>query len=714
MLSKVVTTKESALETYENGFAWNVMKSPDGRGVCLNNYTLLENDGPGSGRSEKGTHVEEIYQGLLIRKRFFLQDTHARSATLHLLSPFLTQRRQQPRFFVIVNGVRLESRPQAKQEAAWHQIPVAASLLRRGENTVVVGCERPQGEGVEIMIARADEFAGGGGNLTMFGNTALVAAGQASLYEEFSGEHPDSFVVGATSERSSNGGRTWVQGRLGTTGDVNGEYVIRLALSQFRSSGAIASRVIDLWGGLDTLPTIKPRVAVRHLQLSFQGVQPAGSSLSWQVRFADSRDPYNDDWTAYGAIGEGPSVLQQADPQGKRYMQWRAIIRKNQRNESPLVVRWSLQRTLEYTRQPWGTYFIIAAANQAIRYSSIRFGYERSDEPGLMALRKRLNLDSVILGARGDFERINRIRLAVARSWKYGSPEPEYPEWDALAILDRDRKLGSGGMCQQYAVVLMEALSAAGYQARHVNLFAHETNEVFVPDLNKWVLEDPTDSFNLYQYRTTDGLPINCLEQHRYFLEENGYSPSHPINWMTIPYWRYQDQQSTSLPLDYSTPISRSGKEPPQHRLASFFRITPRNNFLSMPTPRPAMQGRSNWPWNGYVHWYDRSTPRKIQYYLHTDRESDFYPTLGSVQCDLMATDTEGEVLVSLITFTPNFKTFEVQIDDGEWRDSGNPFRWTLQPGAVNSLRMRSVNMMNVRGVPSSIRTIWHYRGARQ
>lgn len=708
--SGVVTTKRSAFDTYNEGFAWNVMRRPDGRGVCLSDHSLLETDGPGSGRSERGTHVEEIYRGLLARKRFVLTDPHARSATLYVLSPFMTARKTQPRFHVIVNGVSLKSRPPARQEPAWHEIPVPVALLRRGENRVVVRCDEPKGSGLELLIAREDEFPAGGGNRVLFGNTALVTSGQSAIYEEFSGEGPQEFTVGTTSERSTDGGQTWTQGALGTTNDVKGEYVIRLSLDQFRPSGALASPVIDLWEGLQTLPLITPRHTIRDLHLEFRGIQPGGTSLFWQVRFSDSRDPYGGGWTAYQSVGEGPSVLQRVDPQGKRFMQWRAILRKNQRNESPTVVSSSIRRSLAYDPQPWGPYSIIASTNPAIRYSSIHFSYEQYDEPRLDTLRTRMHLDSILVDARSDFERINRLRHAVATRWSFGSPEPMYPEWNALEILDRSERLGSGGMCQQYAVVLIQLLAAAGYQARHVNLFAHETVEVFVPDLQKWVHVDPTEQFDFYQYRTTDGLPINCLEQHGAYLEENGHSPSRPIDWKTIPYWRYQDQQASRLPLDYSSYPRRRDREPPQHRLASFVRITPRNDFLSSPWPRPAMQGRSNWPWTGYIHWYDRSTPRKKQYYLHTDRESDFYPTLGSVQFDCTATDSAGEVRVSMVTFTPNLRRFEVQIDGGDWRASESSFSWPLRPGGVNSLQMRTVNMMHVRGAPSGVRVIWHAR----
>ena len=43
---------------------------------------LIEDDGPGAGNSEKGTWLEEIYQGVLAQKTFQLDDPSAFEAHL--------------------------------------------------------------------------------------------------------------------------------------------------------------------------------------------------------------------------------------------------------------------------------------------------------------------------------------------------------------------------------------------------------------------------------------------------------------------------------------------------------------------------------------------------------------------------------------------------------------------------------------------------------
>ena len=45
---------------YDNGFMHKLMKHPDG-GICLFNMDLIENDAPGSGRSEKGVSSDTIW-----------------------------------------------------------------------------------------------------------------------------------------------------------------------------------------------------------------------------------------------------------------------------------------------------------------------------------------------------------------------------------------------------------------------------------------------------------------------------------------------------------------------------------------------------------------------------------------------------------------------------------------------------------------------------
>lgn len=118
----------------------------------------------------------------------------------------------------------------------------------------------------------------------------------------------------------------------------------------------------------------------------------------------------------------------------------------------------------------------------------------------------------------------------------------------------------------------------------------------------------------------------------------------------------------------------------------------------------------TNWPWNGYVNWYDQATPRKLQYSLHTDREADFYPTLNRVQFSAVYTEKEGEITINMITFTPNLDGFEINVDGRGWERSSSSFIWKLKPSAVNTLEMRTKNKVGQPGKSSSIQAMWNYK----
>ena len=44
-----ITTRVSAVDAYESGFAYDVIRTADGQGVKLNDLVLIENDAPGAG-----------------------------------------------------------------------------------------------------------------------------------------------------------------------------------------------------------------------------------------------------------------------------------------------------------------------------------------------------------------------------------------------------------------------------------------------------------------------------------------------------------------------------------------------------------------------------------------------------------------------------------------------------------------------------------------
>ncbi len=710
----------TSIEAYTSGFARGVMRSPDATGVIIENMELIEDDSPGAGSSEKGTFLEEIFKGTVARKAFNLDDPRAfeARAVLYMIPKNRVRAKQAP-YFLTVNGTRIPGAPiPVHEEGVWHWTSFPIGLLKKGENTVTVSCDAPRGEGYDLLMARADEYEKGGGFVRSGENMSLFDPGELILVRDEGSGNSRFLSIGKNSSKSTDGGKTWKRMKLGVTNDVLGEYVIRLSLTRHRPSGRLDSPRIDLWSGIPGMGIVTPPCTVQEAAFSFEADTPAGTSVTWQVRSSDSPDIFDGSWGPFVTVGRGPRAEAVMSLPAKRFCQWRALLDTDNPLRTPIIGNVILRRSVSF-EEPSRRVFVIRADTVRHRYSSFDFSYERSDEPKLAILRARLGLDSLLTGTTGDFERINRVRHHVSTLWHHRSPFPEYPEWNALDILDRRDRTGYGGMCVQFSQVFIQSLLSLGYQARFVMEFCHEIAEVYVDELGKWVLVDPESVFDSYEYDTRTGLPLNCLEQHRWFLSEYAFNPKHPIDWMTPTPWAYYtgapSPPGPRPPLDFSTFTGwindpANPDYPPRHRLAGFFRLRLRNNWFSQPYPRPLSQGMEYWPWNGFLTWYDDSTPRICQYSLHSDREADFYPTLNRVEYFLTGTSRENELAVRMITFTPNFDRFEIDMDGAGWRESPATFIWKLRPGARNTLDMRVRNLSGRSGKVSTVEAMYHYK----
>ena len=711
--SPKVTTRISALEAYEYGFAWNTIRAPNDQGVILNNMMLIENDGPGAGFSQKGPFRENIHIGTLVRKTLHLDNPRASQAyVVILMKPLKRPRTKQAPYSITLNGHLIKGQPIAAHEGSWHWVPVSPAHLKAGPNTVIVASDAPKDEGYALYIAREDEYEKGGGFYTYRGNTSLISADQISLPKQPEEHGFKRILVGQTSAKSIDGGKSWAQGKLGTNNDVVGEYTIRLSLEQYQPSGYVRSSPMDLWDGLQDFEFIKPKCEIKNLKLIGTGETPKGTKILWSVRFADTPDMGSHQWSRFQRLGSGAHVSFEISDATKRYMQWQAELISNDPLQTPILNDVTVERELTYAPLRERTFFVQKIQNVKHRYRSFQFTYERYDHPELKQLRKRLKLNSVLKGARGDFEKINRVRHHVAGQWPHQTPDPNYPEWNAHDILDRKKQLGSGGMCIQFAVVFMQSLQSLGYHPQFYNLSGHESTEVWVDELGKWVHIDAWGPSDSYEYNTKTGEPLNILEQHQYFLRRYGFSAQNPIAWMEAKKFLYTGENNDQ-PLYTSTftpECNNPERLPAQHRLIPFARTLTRNDFLSRPFPRPLNQGlRVPWPWNGYLNWYDDATPRKLQYALHSDRKADFHPTLNQVEFNATHGTKEGEINIEMITFTPNLETFEINVDGQGWEPTSSRFVWKLRPSAFNTLEMRIKNKLAVTGKPSLIQILWNY-----
>lgn len=320
-----VGTSVNALKAYENGFAYDVRRA-SGESVMLNDLEVIENDGAGAGNSEKGTFFEEIFRGARAKKVIYLDDPRASEAHVVIyLEPLAPDSPRQALPYILFNGRRIEGQPVPSWQGAWQYIPVPVRALKKGTNEIVIGCDAPRPEGFRLMISRADEYASGGGANTLQGSTALLSSGQYQvagflkkteknlLKIPGTREGLESFKragmikpidVGATSFNEAANGK-WRKNRLGTSGDVTGEYVVRLALKRFKPEGSLLSPPIDLWDGVAGMDRIKPAFRVSDLKLRFAGSCAQGTGISWQIRFADTPDMMSRAWGEFADSSRG-------------------------------------------------------------------------------------------------------------------------------------------------------------------------------------------------------------------------------------------------------------------------------------------------------------------------------------------------------------------------------------------------------------------------
>ena len=148
------------------------------------------------------------------------------------------------------------------------------------------------------------------------------------------------------------------------------------------------------------------------------------------------------------------------------------------------------------------------------------------DTPGAEAfqqLKREFSIDSVVAGAKDDYERLLRLTHWVSTRWEH-SPNQMASKSDPLTIL-REAEKGGRFICREYAVVLAGVANAYGMPARVLNLLprdvetrseAHSVAEVWLEQFHKWVLADG-------QYGAVgelDGVPLNGIELQKAFAED--------------------------------------------------------------------------------------------------------------------------------------------------------------------------------------------------
>lgn len=679
----------------------NLRLDPVKNTIALDDAELFEDDAPATGVPQGMGYdgkewMENLRKGIVIKKLLVLDNPAAFSGRL-VFKGIEMKNNTVPLNFSL-NGVRF-LRPATKYAAPfakqfidyspndrWFYIDLPIGALRAGENEVLMWAESDS-TSWKVLIALDKEFARGSLTRT---------------------KHPN------RSMKSSDGGVTWSDSKLGSLNSVDGEYSVRISLDRFVKSGEYVSPVMDVTGDGGVL---KRSIRIRSMKLSVGVDTPEGTKADVLVRFGASPDESDPSWTAWGKAESGGEYN---DLGNRRYVQWKASLSTTNPLATPKLRSFILDSVWD-DASPNRDLGIAATVvhNGHVARSSKPFVYENLLHPELEKYRKNARLDKIVEGASSEFEIMMRLlnwayRIPVTNdqySWNWNDVVKLEKGEQGMPRLQMDYKgRRRDAMCLYSNQALVGAFLSLGYQARHINIHSeaesgHEVTEVWSNEFNKWIYMDATRDY--YYFDPATGLPLNLLEIHQRM------APLVP----RVETWQRPFVPEAGPEVAANVPVGiREGVNPfsivkdGRHilEIIGHFRIIPRNDFLSNPRPVPVHTGATMWGWDGFLNWYDDVFPKRWEYQHYTNRPLDFYEPLNQAEVVLSETADRGVLRVDVATFTPGFESFMTSVDGGSWvAKKDHAWTWPLRAGK-NRIEVRARNVRGVLGPVSTIEVTYN------
>ena len=169
------------------------------------------------------------------------------------------------------------------------------------------------------------------------------------------------------------------------------------------------------------------------------------------------------------------------------------------------------------------------------------FLYHSPDDPGPAQLRAEYQLDDVIRGIEDEFEKVAALAGWVNSRWSHSGTNT--PSSSNPLVILREAADGASFRCVEYSVVMAGAAQSMGMPARVVGLktrhaatarsaAGHVVAEVWLEDLEKWVVVDPQLG---YVFRA-EGVPLNAVELGKALVQGPGsveiLSADGPVGWI--------------------------------------------------------------------------------------------------------------------------------------------------------------------------------------
>jgi hypothetical protein len=626
----------------------DVRLAEDGQSIVLERGVLYEDDGPAAGYCY-GPNEEKLGPDIQIRKQLVIPDPRADRALVMVA--------QGGELALSVNGQPQSLDALGKTGQNWQLYTFSGSALKAGKNEFVVS-----GTG-KIWIARDEDFAAGSRERT---------------------KHPN------RSAKSTDGGKTWSDDKLGTGDNLDGEYYLRVFLDQYRPAGSLELPIIDAGnlGGATIAPAI---TAVDSLEIEVAADTPPETRVVLAVRTGASVVPDDKHWSPW-QLSPGPTAKVE-QPAG-RFLQVRVELTTKTPLSSPQVREISI-RAKPTLGSTWHSRVRVTEAdNPALVRTSIPFEYEPLDHPRLAQLRKRYEIDKVVDGAKDELAALSKLAVWSSQRWeKIGHLAKAYPAWDALEIL----KLHAdgtpvGGFCQHYNLVFLQACESLGFVGRAVSLSkgdhdldfrsGHEVVEIWSNQFGKWIYIDGNAA--LYYADAETRVPLSLRELRERQLQLLKGQPYKPAELVALAPTKYAGLNLSSWP-----PFAE-------------LRLIPRSNFLAEKAPLPLHQGMKGWFWTGHYVWSDDAYPAAFIYGNRVTDPKNWDWTLNQAHIHLEATPTPGELRVRLDTETPGFETYLVDLDGAGVKKSPDNLVWKLHSGK-NRLKARTRNISGREGAASLV-----------
>ena len=322
-----------------------------------------------------------------------------------------------------------------------------------------------------------------------------------------------------------------------------------------------------------------------------------------------------------------------------------------------------------------------------------RFTFDTHDNPKLKALREKYELDKVISPGKDEFDKqIHLLDWTHHRFKKFGRPSTN-PR-GALKILEAVDQ-GHTFYCAHYARVFVSAAASLGWVDRSLALRRHQgvakggssehtSTEIWSNQYRKWIMIDPTANM----YIEKDGIPLNAYEIRTEWFYRGGQDLVFVIGKERKKY------RKADLPIFLGNFAGFGDLTVPADELDKygFIGYIPNNNLMDAREDYGQMFIFQDKLCDGQK-WHTRVIPK--------NPATDPYFPIGQAAMTLVA---DGDrIRVNLRTMTPNFKKFQVRMDEGQWRTSGDSIGWPVHAGS-NRIEARTVNQFGVTGPISTVK----------